>query len=142
MNFHNLNLLMKYAKEFGHSRIRVLGMSDTEHSICTFLFGHSDMSQDDVAAYLRLDKTTVARALLTLENKGFVERYQNPENRRKNLLYLTDKGKQSISEVVDVYDRWFDEVSSCLDEREQEQFDDYCARLLAASQKICEEKRR
>lgn len=133
MNFNHLNLLFKYAKEYGHEKIRVLGMSDTGHTICTFLFGHTDVSQDDVAQALRLDRTTVARALLTLENKGFVRRRPNPENRRKNLLSLTDAGRENIAAVVGLYDRWLAKISGCLSDSEQKQFDEFCTRLLAAA---------
>lgn len=139
MNFYNMSLLMKYAKEYGHEKIRVVGMSDTEHTICTFLFGHDGVSQDEVADALKLDKTTVARALQTLEEKGFVSRSPNPENRRKNILRLTTDGKESISEVVDIYDRWFAKISSVLSAEEQAQFDHCCSRLLSEAKKICEE---
>ena len=139
MNFHNMNLLMKYAKAYGHERIRGLGMSDTEHTICTFLFGHAGVSQDDVADALRLDKTTVARALLTLEDKRMVVKRQNPENKRKNLLYLTDAGRESIADVVGLYDRWLFDISTCLTPSEQAQFDEYCARLLEAAKAAADE---
>ena len=140
MDFTHLNLLLKYAKEYGHQRIRVLGMSDTEHTICTFLFGHPEVSQDDVAQNLRLDRTTVARALQTLESKGYVARRPNEENRRKNVLSLTSSGKRSISEVVDLYDQWLSEISACLTQAEQEQFDQSCIRMLSAAKALCEPK--
>lgn len=140
MDFHNLSLLTKYAREYGHSKIRIVGMSDTEHTICTFLFGHDGMSQDDVCEALRLDKATVARALMTLEEKGFVNRVPNVENRRKNLLSITAEGKRSIADVVHIYDEWFAQISACLSPEEQQYFDEYCGRLLAAARKISEVK--
>ena len=140
MDFHQFNLLAKYAKGYGHSKIRVVGMSDTEHTICTFLFAHDGMSQDDVCEALRLDKATVARALLTLEEKGFVNRATNLENRRKNLLSITEEGKRSIADVVHIYDEWFAQISACLSPQEQRCFDEYCGRLLAAARKISEVK--
>ncbi len=140
MDFHNLNLLTKYAKEYGHSKIRVVGMSDTEHMICTFLFAHDGVSQDDVCEALRVDKATVARALLTLEEKGFVSRTPNLENRRKNLLFITDEGKKSIADVVHIYDEWITRISVCLSPDEQQCFDEYCGRLLATARKISEVK--
>ncbi|HPG92447.1 MAG TPA: MarR family transcriptional regulator [Clostridia bacterium] len=138
MNFTNLYLLVRYAKAYGHEKIRVLGMSDNEHTICTFLFGHPNSSQDDVSNALKLDKTTVARALVTLESKGYVVRRQNPKNRRKNLLSLTEIGKENIKAVVGLYDQWLLTVSECLDPAEQELFNEYCKRLLAAAKKECE----
>lgn len=140
MDFHKLYLLTKYAREYGHSKIRIAGMSDTEHTICTFLFAHTGMSQDDVCQALRLDKATVARALLTLEEKGFISRTPNLENRRKNLLSITDEGKRSIADVVHIYDEWFARISACLSPEEQQRFDEYCGLLLAAARQKSEEK--
>lgn len=139
MDFQKINLLTKYAREYGHSKIRTAGISDTEHTICTFLFAHDGVSQDDVCEALRLDKATVARALLTLEEKNFVSRAQNPNNRRKNLLSITDDGKNSIAGVIHIYDEWFVHISDCLSTDEQQRFDEYCGRLLTAARKISEE---
>jgi DNA-binding MarR family transcriptional regulator len=139
VQFDNLYLLFRCAKEFGHSRIRGMGVTDTEHLICTFLLGHCASSQDDVASALKLDKTTVARALSSLEKKGFVERCVNEANRRKYILALTASGRENIADIVGVYDRWFDQVVSCLSPGEQTQFDEYCAKMLLVAEKLNEE---
>lgn len=136
MGFHSLNLLWRYAREYGHSRIRNVGISDTEHQICAFLHFHQDMSQDAVASALCLDKTTVAKALLSLEVKGYIRREQNPENRRKNVLSITDAGRATIADVIDVYDVWTDEVCSCLSREEQEAFKDYLGRMVQKAKQL------
>ncbi len=136
MNFNTINLLLNYAKGFGHSKIREVGVSDTEHKICTFLFFHSDAYQDMIADSLMLDKTTVAKALLTLEERGLINRIQNPENRRKNILNITEAGKEIITDVVGIYDEWLEKVESCLSVEEREQFHDYCTRLLEKAKEI------
>ena len=139
MRFHNLYLLLRNAKEFCHSQIKNIGVSDTEHMICTFLLGHCGGSQDDVAEALKLEKATVARALSSLEKKGYVERSINSDNRRKYILTLTQSGKESIAEFADIYDVWLCKVSSCLTEQEQKQFDEYCNRLLTVSEELYKE---
>ena len=136
MNFSKLYALMKYAKVYGHNQIKKVGVSDTEYLICAFAFGHSNSSQDDIAEALKLDKTTVARALLTLEKKGYIERLPNPENRRKNIIYITELGKESISDVVNVYDTWFNQISKALKPQEWKQFEDYCERLLEVAEQV------
>ncbi len=136
MGFHSLNRLWRYAKEYGHTRIRNAGVSDTEYQICAFLHFHYDMSQDAVASALCLDKTTVAKALLSLEIKGYIRREQNPENRRKNVLSITDEGRATITDVIDVYDVWTDEVCSCLSMEEQEAFNDYLGRMVEKAKQI------
>lgn len=141
MEFHSMYLLLRCAKEFGHGKIKSMGFSDTEHLICTFLLGHDCTSQDDVADTLKLDKTTVAKALSSLERKGFVERTVNRKNRRKYVLALTQGGRDSISDIVDVYESWFREVGACLTPNEQMQFQDYCNRLLIAAEKMNKESK-
>lgn len=139
IKFQNLHLLHRYAKEYGHSQIKRIGMSDTEHMICTYLLGHIEASQDDVAEALKFDKTTVAHALSSLEKKGYVERSINSVNRRKYILTLTQAGKESIAEIADIYDVWIRKISSCLTVEEQQQFDEYCKRLLTASEELYKE---
>lgn len=140
MNFDAISLLSKYAKEYGHTRIRQAGVTDTEHKICTFLYFHSDVYQDMIANTLMLDKTTVAKALMSLEARGLILRSQNPENRRKNVLSITDAGKETIADIVGIYDEWLARISACLSPEEQASFDEYCRRLLATAKIISEEK--
>ncbi len=136
MNFSKLYALMQYAKGYSHNQIKKIGVSDTEHLICAFVFGHSQSSQDDVAEALKLDKTTVAKALLSLEGKGYIERMPNPENRRKNIITITEEGKENIADVVNVYDAWLDQVSKALTQEEWQRFEDYCQRLLERAEYV------
>lgn len=136
MDFNTISLLLKYAREYGHTKIREVGISDTEHIICTFLYFHSDSYQDMIANSLKLDKTTVAKAILSLEERGLIKRMQNPYNRRKNILNITGDGKETISDVVGVYDEWLEKIEACLSNEEKEQFHDYCTRLLEKAKEI------
>ncbi len=140
MNYQTINRIAKYAKEYGHNKIRDAGFSDTEHKICTFLYFHSDVSQDMAVKALMLDKTTLAKALVALEERGLILRIQNPSNRRKNILNITETGKATIADIVNIYDEWFLSVAACLSADEQVQFDDYSTRLLQKAQEISEEK--
>jgi DNA-binding MarR family transcriptional regulator len=123
LDYGKLNMLMKLGREYGHKKIRDVGVSDTEHYICTFLYFHNEVSQDTVANTLMLDKTTVAKALLSLEQKGFIARIQNPANRRKNILTITLAGKGTISDSLSIYDDWLNKICSCFSNQELRQFD-------------------
>lgn len=141
MDFDSINLLSKYAKEYGHTKIREAGVTDTEHTICTFLYFHKGACQDMIANTLMLDKTTVAKALVSLETRGLILRSQNPQNRRKNVLTITAAGEATIADTIGIYDEWLSRISACLSAEEQQCFERYCGRLLAAAKTISEEKR-
>ena len=130
MNYSQLNMLIRLGREFGHEQIRDAGFTDTEHAICTFLCFHDQVSQDAIATALMLDKTTVAKALSAMECKGLVGREQNPQNRRENIIRITQAGKANVSDSIDLYDTWMSEICSCLSGEELQQLDSYFERII------------
>ncbi len=81
------------------------------------------ITQDDLAIHLHIDKGTVARALKKLEDKKFICRKVNPQNRRSYLLFLTEKGRQIVPKIHDIDKKWEDYVCSNFP-------DDECDRLF------------
>lgn len=130
MNFSQLSILQKLGREFGHEQIRDAGFTDTEHGICTFLCFHDRVSQDAIANALLLDKTTVAKALSQMEAKHLIIREQNGQNRRENIIQISDKGKASVETSIHIYDDWLAEICSCLTQEELHNFDDYFGRII------------
>ena len=82
MEYQTLNLLFRCGKEFSHEKIRRQELSDTECMICSYIHSHENCSQDDVSAALKTDKTTVGKALASLERKKCVSRTQDPADKR------------------------------------------------------------
>ena len=139
MDYQTFNLLFKCSKEFSHGKIRMQDLTDTECMICSYIYSHENCSQDDVSVALRSDKTTVGKALASLESKGCVQRSQDMADRRIKRLTLTKSGGEKISELVDIHDNWLAEIMTCLSEEEQAQFENLCIRLLAAAEKLTQE---
>jgi len=136
MKFHDLYILYRNSKEYGHKEIRKYGLTDTEYMICIFLLGHHKASQDDVCNTLKLEKPTISRALLSLESKNYVARCTNPDNRRKNELTLTESGRNRMEKISGIYDTWLSKISEELSDEERQVFDKCCEKLIAASDKI------
>ena len=136
MDYQTLNLLFRCNKEFSHSKIRMQELSDTECMICSYIYSHENCSQDDVSVALKTDKTTVGKALASLEKKNCVVRNQDTADKRFKRLSLTADGHKKVSELVDIHNNWLAEIMNCLSAEEQNNFEDYCKRLLDAAEKI------
>ena len=136
MDYQILNLLFRCNKEFSHEKIRKQELSDTECMICSYIYSHKSCSQDDVSVALKTDKTTIGKALASLENKGCVVRMQDGADKRIKRLSLTDAGQEKISELIDIHNNWLRDIMVCLSEDEQKQFENYCVRLLSAAEKL------
>lgn len=103
---HNISLnQQKYMK----TRFKEL---DLGHDIryIMFIYDNPNCSQDDLVNMFGLSKGNIAKALRKLEDKGFIQRDVNPENRRKYMLNTTEKGSELVPEFRKVSKEWEREV--------------------------------
>lgn len=141
LDFRTLNLLFRCGKQFSHRKIQMKDLSDTECMLCSFICSHPGSTQDEAATALKTDKTTVAKALVTLEEKGCILRTQDTGDKRRKRLSVTEAGRERISELTDIHDNWLSEILTCLSEEEQKNFENYCERLLAAAEQLAEKQK-
>lgn len=138
MDYQILHLLLRCNKEFSHEKIRRQELSDTECMICSYIYSHDQCSQDDISVALKTDKTTVGKALVSLENKACVARTQDRVDKRIKRVTLTPAGREKVAELLDLHNHWLREIMTCLSTEEQKQFENMCKRLLDAAEKLTE----
>ena len=138
MDFLTLDLLLRCNREYSHRELRSQNVNDSECMICTYVYSNPGCSQDDAAWALKMDKTTVAKALLALETKGYVQRVQDAADKRVKRLCVTDAGREKITALIALHDRWLSQVLTCLSASEQAQFESYCQRVLLSAQALAE----
>lgn len=134
MDYLTLNQIIRCNKIFSHTKIRNVDLSDTEFMICSYIYSNPGSSQDNVATALKTDKTTVGKALMSLETKHCIERVPDNADRRIKRIQLTDIGKDKISGIINIHNEWMSEILKCLSPEEQANFENYCERLLAAAE--------
>lgn len=142
MDFYMLNMLLKSSKEFSHEKIKSCGLTDTECFICSYVFRHEDCSQDDAVQGLRIDKTTAAKAIQSLEEKGYIERSADKSDRRKKNLKITEYGGERCREIIHLHDNWFSGIMSALTDEEQAQFENCCVKLLNKAEEMSASQKR
>ncbi|HEV2782855.1 MAG TPA: MarR family transcriptional regulator [Actinophytocola sp.] len=95
----NLAYLLKHA----HLRMAELitkvltphGIDGRELGVLLAL-GREPTSQQQAAQRLGIDRTTMVAMLDTLEGKGLVSRHPDADDRRRNVVELTDAGKDTL----------------------------------------------
>ena len=53
-----------------------------------------------------------------------------------DVFNITDAGKETITDVVGVYDEWLENIESCLSDEEKKLFHNCCIRLLEKAKEI------
>ena len=140
MDFGTLQLLHRCHREYSRRKLREQSLSDTEYQLCAYIDIHEGCSQEQAAAALRMDKTTVAKALTALERKGWITRAADPIDHRRKQLSLTEEGGVKLAGLTELHSSWLDEIMSVLSPEEQERFEDCCKRLLQAAEALAEKK--
>jgi DNA-binding MarR family transcriptional regulator len=104
-------------------------MSDLDISAGQFPFililsEEEGITQEEMAAHFHIDKGTVARALKKLEDNEYLFRKIDSENRRRYLIYLTEKGRKSVPQIINIDNEWEDNLCSKFSEFEYEKLFD------------------
>ena len=111
-------------------------LSALHHSLVLSICREPGRSQDELAKDICLDKSGVARALSSLEEKGFVERKTDPENKRRTLVYPTEKLLEIIPSIRSLAIRWNELVSEGISEEEFAIFQSVLFRMEKNARKI------
>ncbi|MBP1618858.1 MAG: regulatory protein MarR [Bacteroidetes bacterium] len=92
----------KISRVFFGALQKRLSHLDIERSFYPLLLidaGKGELTQQDLASKLFSDKVQVVRIVDYLSANGYVERIQNPKDRRQYKLHVTDKGHAAVPEI-------------------------------------------
>jgi len=106
------------------------------------LFDQDGISQNDIANILHMDKGAVSRALRKLEQVGYVERKKSKFDRRRNLVYLTDKARRMESTLFSVLASWSDTLAGGFTDEERRQTLELLKRMVENAGHALERKQR
>lgn len=91
-----------------NNRMKKLDISAGQFPFLMVLFNKEGITQDEIAADVHIDKGTVARALRKLEDNRYIYRAVDLNNRRKYIIYLTEKGKLIVPKILAMDAEWED----------------------------------
>jgi len=84
------------------------------------LYHHGASSVNDLASHLGITTAAVSQLLDPLIAAGLVLRSENPEDRRKKLIALTETGKDLVKKSMNTRHAWLSELSGVLSDAEKD----------------------
>ena len=73
--------------------MKPLGLTRAQWRVVVHLHRSDGLTQSELAELLDVGKVSVGGLIDRLEHSGWVERRDDPKDRRSNLIYLTKKGR-------------------------------------------------
>jgi MarR family transcriptional regulator, temperature-dependent positive regulator of motility len=113
-------LLTRLAKQvYRRSSEELLGMHLRHLMALSYLRDHDRSPQQELAEALCMDANNVVLLLNELEDREYVARRRDPDDRRRHIVELTTAGRQALKSAENAQEGIEDEVLSALDSQER-----------------------
>lgn len=103
---YNMSIIVRYCRSFTERKLREYDLTFGEQVIVMYLSVHENVNQDTISKTYMIDKGMVAKILNKLEKKGFIIRLQNPDNKRENIISLTQRGTDILHHMSVALKEW------------------------------------
>lgn len=125
---HSMHGLVHYAKENGLSMSQTVALFKIKRNgRC----GVADVGED-----LQVSSAAASQMLERLVQQGFIQRSENPEDRRGKCLTLTEKGQAFLQKGIHVRQRWIRDLVDSLSLEEKLAANDTIAMLVAKARAL------
>lgn len=101
---------------------------------------HGMLTSNQLAEHLGLDKSTISRTLDKLAKKDAISRVIPAENRRSNLISLTEKGK-GIADMINAgNNHYYEQALAQFNNQDREQFMELFSQFVAEMEQLNDQK--
>ncbi|HCX65776.1 MAG TPA: MarR family transcriptional regulator [Eubacteriaceae bacterium] len=111
-----VSILHRQSQIYINHVLKPYNITCAEYAFLLSLYRENGMSQHSLSSYLYIDKAATARAIKSLEEKGYVTRKSDEKDKRYKYVYLTDEALEIKDEVIDRIVKWSTFLTDDLDE--------------------------
>jgi MarR family transcriptional regulator, organic hydroperoxide resistance regulator len=108
-------ILSRESQTYMNIAFKDIGIGFSECLFLMNIYENEGINQEELSAMLFIDKAATARAIKSLEGKGFITRKMNEEDKRSKKMYLTDKGRDHKEYIFSLIKKWTDYITDGID---------------------------
>ncbi len=116
---HSLNIIGRCTQMERSAVLKELGVCGGQVPYLLRLCRCPGISQEELARALYFNKSTVTRQIAALERQGLVRRELSPEDRRRQLVYPTERALEIAPKIRELVCGWNDYLLADLTEEER-----------------------
>ena len=131
-----LNNISRSQAIYRHSRISATDLQSGHYAFVLAICRASGRSQEELAQELCINKSTVARNLNSLEEKGYISRKPLPNDRRQFSVYPTEKMLSVLPEIKKASVEWMTLLSEGIAQEELDIFNSVLERMQKRAREI------
>ena len=116
--YHYVEELISSYGSYYESNLKDNDLTLKEFSVLLRIRFQGVATQHDLVELFKVSGAYIAKLLRKFENQGYIARKEDPENRRKKLVKMTDDGIKKTDEIIEVIQNWEDKVTASISEDE------------------------
>ena len=131
-----MNNISRSQAVYRHSKISANDLHPAHYAFALAICRVPGRSQEELARELCLNKSTVARALTLLEERGYVRRESLPNDKRQFAVHPTEKMLEVLPEIRRASGEWTELLSEGIAEEEMAIFNSVLERMEIKAREI------
>ena len=116
--------------------VRGTGLSMPQFSTLMRLYYRGGCGLSDITADLGVTAAAASQMVDRMVKDGYLERAEDPHDRRAKQISLTAKSRLLVAEGIDVRNRWTERLAAHLDQAEQAAICRMLQKLTAATRRL------
>ena len=114
--------IAREAAKFTVQTMKAEGIGTAEFDFIHLVRHKPGITQAEIRETLKIDKGAAARRAASLEAKGYLVRKPNPEDKRSQLLFATEKAEELKNSKASIEDAFYDWLIADLSEADRREF--------------------
>ena len=116
--YHYVEELISSYGSYYESKIKDNDLTLKEFSVLLRIRFQGVATQHDLVELFKVSGAYIAKLLRKFEDKNYIVRKEDPENRRKKLVEMTDEGTKKTDEIIEIIQNWENKVTAGISEDE------------------------
>ena len=135
-----LNNISRSQAIYRHSRISVDDLQSSHYAFVLAICREPGRSQEELARELCVNKSTAARNVNYLEEKGYVSRLPLPQDKRQFSVFPTEKARQVLPEIKAASAEWMTRLSEGIAQEELDIFVSVLQRMQEKAREMTQQQ--
>ena len=110
-----ISVLYRQFQIYINNNTKDLQISASEYIFLMEMYKNDNMSQEQLSKNLIIDKSATARAIKSLEEKEYIIRKKDDNDKRTNRIKLTKNGIEIKDRLSNLLEEWNNEITSDID---------------------------
>lgn len=94
-----ISIIHRKSQVYINYALSEFNITSAEYSFLLCLFRKDGKTQEELSSFLDIDKSATTRAIKSLEEKGYVTKEKDDDDKRFNRIYLTEKANENQDNI-------------------------------------------